>query len=57
MTKRKEEGVITKTDAEYKEELLLAMTNDCLDFADRNGKTWYWVDLVDFMIRRGWRKL
>jgi len=57
MTKRKEEGVTTKTDAEYKEELLLAMRNDFYDFADRGGEDWTWEELRDFLIRRGWRKL
>lgn len=44
-----------KTDLEYKEELLLKLTNDCFDFADRNGRDWEWKDLSDFLIRRGWR--
>lgn len=44
-----------KTETDYKEELLLKLKNDCFDFADRDGKDWDWVELSDFLIRRGWR--
>ena len=45
----------SKTDSELKKELMEKMNNDYLDFSDRNGKEWDWMELSDFMIRRGWR--
>lgn len=46
----------SKTDGDYKKELLERMTNDYDDFTLRHPHgDWDDVDLCDFLIRRGWR--
>lgn len=55
LTEKTEGEDMEKSDLEYKEELMLKLNNDLLDFADRNGESWDWPDVSDFLIRRGWR--